>query len=88
MYYKCLNNLVALPSDEYFCQHFQVSLTISGGNRLIAPVCSTNHFRDDFFNRCLNCFNNLHVAKANFVFRFKKLLNNTDLYVYLHCNYF
>ena len=20
MYYKCLNNLVALPSDEFFCQ--------------------------------------------------------------------
>ena len=85
MYYKCLNNLVALPSDEYFCQNIQVSHTRSGGNRLIAPLYSTNHFKNDFFNRCLNCYNNLpaHVVNANSVFSFKKLLNHTDLYVYL-----
>ena len=45
MYYKCLNNLVALPTDEYFYQRLQVSQTRSGGNRLIAPLCSTNHFK-------------------------------------------
>ena len=39
MYYNCLNNLVAFPSAEYFCQ---VSQTRSGGNRLIAPLCSAN----------------------------------------------
>ena len=46
MYYKSLNNLVALPSDEYFCQQYQVSQTRSGahGNRLIAPLCNINHF--------------------------------------------
>ena len=42
--YKCSNNLAALPSDEYFCQQHRVSQTSSGGNRLIAPLCSTNYF--------------------------------------------
>jgi len=43
-----------------------------------------------FFNRCLNCYNNLptHVVNANYVFNFKKLLNQTDLSTYLHRNYF
>ena len=48
MYYKCLNNLVASFSDEYFCQHPQVSQTRSGGNRLTAHLCSTNHFKNNF----------------------------------------
>ena len=47
MYYKCLNNLVALPSDEYFCQRHQVSQTRSGGGRLTVPSCSTNHLGGD-----------------------------------------
>ena len=73
-----------------FYQQLQVSQTRSGGNRLIAPLCSTNHFQKDFLNRCLDCDNNLpaHVVNANSVFSFKKLLKNTDLYVYSHCNYF
>jgi len=44
MYFKCLNNLVALPSDEYFCQQNHAFPTRSGGSRLIIPLCSTNHF--------------------------------------------
>ena len=93
MCYKCSNNLVTLPSDEYFGQQHQVSQTRYGGNKLIAPLCSNNHFKNDFFNRCLNCYKNLrylpaHVVNANSVFTFEKLLNNTDLYVYLHCKYF
>ena len=90
MYYNCLNNLVVLPSDEYYCQQHQVSQTRSGGNRLIAPLCSTKHFKNDFVNRCRNCYNNLpaHVVNANSVNSFKKLLNNTDLYVHLHCDHF
>ena len=43
MYYKCLNNLVTLPSDEYFYQQHQIFQARSGG-RLITPLCSTNHF--------------------------------------------
>jgi len=89
MYFKCLNNLVALPSDEYFYQQNHAFHTRSGGaSRLIISLCSTNHFKNDFFNRCLNCYNNLpmHAVNANSVFNFKKLLNQTDLSTYLHCN--
>ena len=46
LYYKCLNNLVALPSDEYFCQQHQFSQTRSDGNRLNTPFYSTNPFKN------------------------------------------
>ena len=48
MYHKCLNNLVALPSDEYFCRQHQVSQTRSCGNGICAPLCNANHFQNDF----------------------------------------
>jgi len=44
MYFKCLNNLVALPSHEYFCQQNHAFHTRSGGSRPLIPLCSTNHF--------------------------------------------
>ena len=90
MYYECLNNILALPSGEYFCQQHQVSQTRSGCNRLIAPLCNTNRLKNDFLNRSLNCYNNIpaQVVNENFVYSLKKFLRNTDLYVYLHCNYF
>jgi len=52
MYFKCLNNLVALPSVEYFSQQNHSFHTRSGGSRLVIPLCSANHFKNDFFNRC------------------------------------
>jgi len=48
MYFKCLNNLVALPSDEYFCEQNHAFHTKSGGSRLKILLCSTNHFKNDF----------------------------------------
>jgi hypothetical protein len=90
LYYKCLNNLIALPANDYFQQRLTASQTRTGGNRLIAPLCSTNRFQNDFFNRCLTCYNNLplNVINAKSVYCFKRLLNTTDLLPYLHCNYF
>jgi len=90
MHFKCLNNLVALPSDEYFCKKNHAFHTRSSVSGLIIPLCSINHLKNDFFDRCLNCYNNLptHVVNANSVFNFKKLLNQTDLSTYLHFNYF
>lgn len=90
LYYKCLNNLVALPPDVYFCSQHYVSQTRTGGNRLIVPLCSTNRFKNDFFNRCLICYNNLpvHIVTANSLSNFKRFLNNIDLSAFLHCNYF
>ena len=90
LYFKCLNNLVALPSDVYFCSQHHATQTRTGGNRLIMPLCSTNGFKNDFFNRCLSCYNKLplHIVAANSLSNFKNLLNSIDLSAYLHCNYF
>ena len=44
MYYKCLKNLVALPSDEFFVNSFQFHIV----KRLVLPVSlySANHFKN------------------------------------------
>ena len=90
MYYKILHDLIALPANEYFNQQHYFSQTRTGGNRLIATRCNTDRFQNDFFNRCLNCYNNLppDVVNATSLTGFKKLLSNTDLSFYLHCTYF
>ena len=90
LYYKCLNNLVALSGSEYFCQSQHNSQTRTGGNRLTRPGCSTNRFQNDFFNRCLSCWNRLpaHVINADSVFVFKRFLAQVDLSHYTKCEYF
>ena len=90
LYYKCLNNLVALPSHNYFTlsQHF--SQTRTGGNRLIVPLCHTNCYQNDFFNRRLACWNALptRVINATSINTFKNLLCTVDLRSFLYCMYF
>ena len=80
MYYKCLNNLVALPSDECFVSsiNFLRPDRVATDLLLLCAVLIILKMT----NRCLNCFNNLpaDVVKANSVFNFKKVLNYTDLY--------
>jgi len=90
MYYKILHDLIALPANVYFNQQQYFSQTRTGGNRLIVTRCNTDRFRNDFFNRCLNCYNNLppHVVNASSLTRFKNLLSITDLSFYLYCSYF
>jgi hypothetical protein len=90
LYYKCLHNLIALPPDVYFAESEQTSFTRSGGSRLLRPQCNTNWFDNDFFNRCLNCWNALpaDVVNADTVIRFKQLLSKVDLLQYLHCSYY
>ena len=60
------------------------------------PLKSRSKYGDDYLKkndsgnntRSIVCSNNLpvHVVKANSVFNFRNLLNNTDLSAYLHCN--
>lgn len=91
MYYKCLNNLLALLSNKHFSQYHYVSLIRSGCNRRMSPLCSTDHFKNDivFFNNFSNCFGNLpvRVVNENSVSIFEKCSSCTDLSEYLHCNY-
>jgi len=64
-------------SDEYFANSIMFLI-------LDLVACSANHFKNEFFIRCLNCYSNIpvHFANANSVLNFKKLLNLTDLSTY------
>ena len=90
LYYKCFHNLVELPANNYFNISHSASQTRTGGNRIIVPMCNTDRFRNDFFNRCITCWNTLPdiVVNANSVYHFKRLLNNIDLSSFMHCSYF
>ena len=90
LYYKCFNNLVSIPHTEYFRLSNFSSQTRTGGNRLIEPLCSTNRFKNDFFNRSVTCWNFLpsQVVLADSVSNFKRLLSAVDLREFLKCNYF
>jgi hypothetical protein len=90
LYYKCFNNLIALPYADYFTLSQNTTQTRTGGNRLIVPLCSTNRFANDFFIRCTNCWNSLSsdIVNCNSVQLFKKLLTNCDLSAFIKCNYF
>jgi len=57
LYYRCLHDLVALPSSEYFTVSNVTSQTRTGGNRLLRPLCSTKLYENDFFNHCVSCWN-------------------------------
>jgi len=50
LYYKCLHDLVALPSSEYFTVSNVTPQTRTGGNRLLPTLCSTKLYENDFFN--------------------------------------
>lgn len=89
LYYKCLHNLTALPINTHFSQQVNRSQTRSGGDRLNVSLFSTNSFGNDFFNRCLVCWNNLplDVINAVSVPCFKRALSAVDLGLYLRCSY-
>jgi hypothetical protein len=90
LYYKCFNDLIALPHTDYFTLSQYTTQTRTGGNRLIVPLCSTNSFANDFFIRCTNCWNSLSsdIVNTNSVQHFKQLLTNCDLSAFIKCNYF
>ena len=90
LYYMCLHDLVALPCSDYFTMSNYTSQTRTGGNRLLRPLYSTKHFENDFFNRCVSCWNFLPpaVVNASSISSFKRLLSNVDLSSFTHCTYF
>ena len=74
MYYKCLHDLVAIPFNDFFVTSNYTSQTRSGGSKFLRPCCSTNHFENSFFYRCLSCF--------------KRLLSHVDMSSFIRCSYF
>ena len=89
LYYKSYHDLVALPFNDYFVQSQNVSQTRTGGNRLLRPMCRTNRYENDFFNRCISCFNSLpsDVVNASSIYAFKRLLSSYDLSDFILCSY-
>ena len=95
LYYMCmmcLHDLVALPCSDYFTMSNYTSQTRTGGNRLLRQLglYSSKHFENDFFNRCVSCWNFLPhaVVNASSISSFKRLLSNVDLSSFTHCTYF
>lgn len=90
LYYKCLHDLVALPSSEYFTMSNFTSQTRTGGNRLLRPLCSTRFYENDFFNRCISCWNfwPSAVVDASSNSCLKRRLSNIDLSTFTFCTYF
>jgi len=92
MYFKIYNYLSALPSDYLPCDN---SVRTYHSRRkceyIVQPLCRTQLFANDFFNRCVSCFNGLPesvvssktVAEFIFIFihhngsrvHYKKYLN-------------
>ena len=60
MYFKIYNNLSALPSN-YLPRDDSIRTYYSRKKcgYLIQPFCRTQLFANDFFNRCVHCFNSL-----------------------------
>ena len=89
LYYKSFHNLIALPYNLYFNFQSNLSQTRTGGNRIIPVLCNTNRFANDFFNRSVNCYNNLplNVINSQSLIVFKHLLVNIDLTTYIKCSY-
>jgi len=90
LYYKCLHDIVALPSSKYFTVSNVISQTPKGGNRLLRPLCSTKLYENDFFIRCISGWNFLPytVVNASSISCFKRLLSNVDLSSFACCTYF
>ena len=60
LYFICLHDLVALPCSDYFTMSNDTSQAPTG-NRLLRPLYSTKHFENDFFHRCVSCWNFDHL---------------------------
>jgi len=90
LYYKCSHDFVALPSSEYFTVSNVTSQTRTGGNRLLRPLCCSKLYENDFFNRCVYCWNFLTytVVNSSSISCFKRLLSNVDLSSFACCPYF
>jgi len=90
MYFKIYNNFSALPSDYLPCDN---SVRTYHSRRkceyIIQPFCRTQLFANDFFNRCVNCFNGLpeSIVSSKTVAEFKHRLSEVDLSSVLKYNF-
>jgi len=87
LYYKIFNNLTSWSSSEYF----NVSMppyslhAIYHDLNIRKPMCQTNSFENDFFNRCVSALSSLpsSLVKSKSVTSFNNLKSN-DLSSFLN----
>ena len=85
MYYKIINNLTVFNSSVYF--EFNVHVrdtrlaTESNSCCINRPLCRTSGFQNDFFQRCILCWNSLPntVVESSCLKIFKSELNKINL---------
>ena len=85
MYYKIINNLTVFNSSTYFEFNVHVRDTRlaadSNSYCINKPFCRTSGFQNDFFQRCILCWNSLPntVVQSSCLKLFKSELNKINL---------
>ena len=85
MYYKIINNLTVFNSSTYFEFNVHVRDTRlaadSNSYCINKPFCWTSCFQNDFFQRCILCWNSLPntVVQSSCLKLFKSELNKINL---------
>jgi hypothetical protein len=87
LYYKILHNIVHIP--RHYLPHAPPVPTIhtrSSAPRLSIPDSSSAYIENNFFSRCVRCWNALpeSVVMSSSVLNFKRNLNTVDLSSFLH----
>jgi hypothetical protein len=83
--YKILNGLSPWQPDLYFNQTISAVNTRSRTEKLSQPLCRTNLFKNDYFNRVIPCWNSLpqYVINADSLCSFKRSLSICNLELFL-----
>ena len=89
LYYKIVNNLTSFTSTDYFNFNVHVRDTRlaaeSNSFCISQPLCKTVCFENDFFQRCISCWNSLSTdtVESSTLKQFKCALDNCDLSTFL-----
>ena len=89
LYYKIINNFTSFVSNDYFNFNEHVRDTrLAAESHVFSinkPLCRTVNFENEFFQRCVSCWNSLpsDTVESNTLKQFKSALNNCDLSVFL-----
>jgi predicted nucleic acid-binding Zn ribbon protein len=87
LYYKIIHNLTSISPSQYFQlqQPTRCLRTPLIGHVLKKPNTFNRRLLSSFFNRCIDCWNNLPetTKEATSVFQFKKSLSEIDFAIYL-----
>ena len=88
-YYKILTNNFHLP-PEYLPLQLQTSNTRSGGSRLTVNIHGSQCLLNNFFDRCVACWNSLprNVIESRSVPSFRKSLSYVDLRAFVKCKFY